>query len=375
MPSVIEKEGNEMEQAEMDTDLMVEEMPKTKAVPANVDSPKADRDTPWDGDAARKRVLAWAGGPDKENVDWAKYAKAFAWYDADNMENLGSYKLPHHDIVDGELKVVFNGVVAAKAALAGARGGVDLPDDRAKADAHIAYHLEQFGDEEKRVAIFHTEILSIEKMRGGVMPFHPDKPKKEMKPRTVYARISTTSIDRDGDVLLPSGLDLGDYRKNPIVLLNHNDAGLPIGKALSVKRDSGGVIAEVQFAERPDGHPDAVEWIPDTVFNLFQQGVIKGFSVGFIPKEMREPTDKDKRKFGDGVRNIITKWSLLEFSVVNVPANQDALVQQVAKSHKWLADAWGIDCEDCGQTGDRVESSGTTRRWKCDAGVPRLQLK
>jgi HK97 family phage prohead protease len=196
-----------------------------------------------------------------------------------------------------------------------------------------------------------------------------------MKPRTVYARISTTSIDRDGDVLMPSGLDLGDFRKNPVVLLNHNDAGLPIGKALSVKRDSEGVIAEVQFAERPEGHPDAVEWIPDTVFNLFQQGVIKAFSVGFIPKEMREPTDKDKRKFGDSVRNIITKWSLLEFSVVNVPANQDALVQQVAKNHKWLADAWGIDCKDCGQTGDRVESSGTTRRWKCDAGVPRLQLK
>ena len=368
---------------EMATSLAVVEAVEEKAVPPNVDSPMADRAMRWDGAGARSRVLAWAGGPDKENVDWEKYAKAFAWYDADNMDVLGSYKLPHHDIVDGELKVVYSGTVAAKAALAGARGGVDLPDDRAKAEAHIAYHMEQFGeedgyggdDEEKRVSVFDTEILSIEKMRGGVMPFYPDKPKKEMKPRTVYARISTTSIDRDGDVLLPSGLDLGAYRKNPIVLLNHKDGGLPIGKALSVKRDSGGVIAAVQFAERPAGLPDAVEWVPDTVFDLFQQGVLKGFSVGFIPKEMREPTEKDMRKFGDGVKNIISKWELLEFSVVNVPANEDALVVQVAKSHKWLADAWGIDCESCGQTGDLVEASGSTRRWKCDAGVPRLELK
>jgi HK97 family phage prohead protease len=188
--------------------------------------------------------------------------------------------------------------------------------------------LEADGGEQKRLALFDVTI---------------DKETKALKPRTVMARISTTSIDRDGEVLLPSGIDLKDFRKNPVVLLNHDQGGLPVGRAVSVKRSSDGIIAEVQFAERPAGHPSSVEWIPDTVFNLFQQGILKAFSVGFIPLEMREPSDKDYKKFGDDVRNIVSKWSLLEFSVVNVPANQDALVMQVAKNHKWLADAWDLD--------------------------------
>ena len=207
-------------------------------------------------------------------------------------------------------------------------------------------------NEQKRLALFDVTI---------------EKDTKAMKPRTVTAKISTTSIDRDGEVLLPSGIDLKDFRKNPVVLLNHDQGGLPVGRALSVKRQSDGIIAEVQFAERPAGHPSSVEWIPDTVFNLFQQGILKAFSVGFIPLEMREPTDKDIKKFGDDVRNVITKWSLLEFSVVNVPANQDALVMQVAKNHKWLADEWKIDS-------GQVQENTKRNRLQIGERVARLKL-
>jgi len=208
------------------------------------------------------------------------------------------------------------------------------------------------GGEQKRLALFDVTI---------------EKDTKAMKPRTVVARISTTSIDRDGEVLLPSGIDLKDFRKNPVVLLNHDQGGLPVGRALSVKRQSDGIIAEVQFAERPTGHPSSVEWIPDTIFNLFQQGILKAFSVGFIPLEMREPTDRDFKKFGDDVRNVISKWSLLEFSVVNVPSNQDSLVLQVAKNHKWLADAWHIDS-------GQMQENGKRNRLQLGGCVARLQL-
>ena len=207
--------------------------------------------------------------------------------------------------------------------------------------------------EQKRLALFDVTI---------------EKDTKALKPRTVVARISTTSIDRDGEVLLPSGIDLKDFRKNPVVLLNHDQGGLPVGRALSVKRQSDGIIAEVQFAERPAGHPSSVEWIPDTVFNLFQQGILKAFSVGFIPLEMREPSDKDLNKFGGDVRNVISKWSLLEFSVVNVPANQDALVMQVAKNHKWLADAWEIDS-------GQVQEKASKNRLQIGGCVARLKLE
>ncbi|MCK9629341.1 MAG: HK97 family phage prohead protease [Bacteroidales bacterium] len=92
-----------------------------KTIPSNL--PLADEGLAWDGDAAETRVREWAGG------DWAKYRKAFLWYDAEDAENYGAYKLPVGDIVDDELHAVWRGVAAAAAAMAGARGGVDIPDE------------------------------------------------------------------------------------------------------------------------------------------------------------------------------------------------------------------------------------------------------
>jgi HK97 family phage prohead protease len=92
-----------------------------KTIPSNL--PLADEGLAWDGDAAETRVREWAGD------DWAKYRKAFLWYDAEDAENYGAYKLPIGDIVDDELHAVWRGVAAAAAAMAGARGGVDIPDE------------------------------------------------------------------------------------------------------------------------------------------------------------------------------------------------------------------------------------------------------
>lgn len=86
------------------------------------DMPLAEVDHPWDGDAARKRVWDWADG------DFRQYRKAFLWSDAARPEQKNSYKLPIADVVDGSLKIVPRAVNAVAAVLAGARGGVDIPD-------------------------------------------------------------------------------------------------------------------------------------------------------------------------------------------------------------------------------------------------------
>lgn len=87
--------------------------------------PLAERNKPWDASAAKKRVQTWATSGDK--INFTKYRRAFLWYDAENQELLGSYKLPIGDIIDGSLKAVPRGVIAAAAALRGARGGVRIP--------------------------------------------------------------------------------------------------------------------------------------------------------------------------------------------------------------------------------------------------------
>jgi HK97 family phage prohead protease len=149
--------------------------------------------------------------------------------------------------------------------------------------------------------------------------------------RAVIARITTASVDRDGDVVLPSGADTRDFLENPVVLFGHDSSRVPVGKAVSMKRTPNDIKAKVEFAKRPDTHPDAVEWVPDTVLALFQQKVLRAFSIGFTIDDARDAGEKDLERFGKGARRIITRWKLLEFSVVPIPANQEALATAVSK--------------------------------------------
>jgi len=108
------------------------------------DLPLADQDREWDGAAAEKRVRKWADAEDEPNQ---KYRDAHVWYDSDNKDNFTAYKLLIADVVDGDLKVVPRGVMAAGGIINGARGGVDLPKgdiDRVK--SHLAKYYEKMGD-------------------------------------------------------------------------------------------------------------------------------------------------------------------------------------------------------------------------------------
>jgi hypothetical protein len=114
------------------------------AVTSFQDLPLADRDREWDGSAAEKRVRTWAGAQDEPNQ---KYRDAHVWYDADKKENFGSYKLLVADVVDGRLRAVPRGVMAAAAVMEGSRGGVDLPaKDVDRVKSHLAKYYAKMDD-------------------------------------------------------------------------------------------------------------------------------------------------------------------------------------------------------------------------------------
>src|SRR4051812_41872176 len=94
------------------------------SVSAFQDYPLADRDREWDGAAAEKRVRAWAGAEDSPN---AKYRDAHVWYDSAKKENFTAYKLLIADVVDGKIKAVPRGVMAAGNVMQGGPGGADWP--------------------------------------------------------------------------------------------------------------------------------------------------------------------------------------------------------------------------------------------------------
>lgn len=116
------------------------------AVKHQIGYDKAPEDQAWDWSAADARLRSWAGGPAKEQMDWAKYREGFAWYDPENADSFAGYKLPHHDIShDGHLVVVLRGVMSAGAAIQGSRGGVDIPEaDVDGVKAHLAKHYREF---------------------------------------------------------------------------------------------------------------------------------------------------------------------------------------------------------------------------------------
>ena len=123
---------------------------ETRTVVSYEATTKAGKEMAWEGDTAVMELRKWAskdGSGDKEQMDWTKYRRGFTWYDGADVENFGSYKLPHHRVIDGQLVVVWRGVVAAMSALNGGRGGVDIPEDeKSGCHSHLAKHYEQFDE-------------------------------------------------------------------------------------------------------------------------------------------------------------------------------------------------------------------------------------
>jgi len=115
--------------------------------------------------------------------------------------------------------------------------------------------------------------------------------------------------DRDGERISVDGLDLKNFKKNPIMMFGHNHQNLPIGTATKIAKDNKRMTFEPNFSI-------ATQFARD-VKALWDEGVLKSVSIGFIPKE-RE-------------KNVWTKSELLEISIVNVPSNPNALAMAKSK--------------------------------------------
>ncbi len=117
------------------------------------------------------------------------------------------------------------------------------------------------------------------------------------------------SEDRDGEVMNVNGLKLENYKKNPVLMFGHKHDVLPVGTAINIKIENGQLTFEPKFSEATQHSRD--------VKALWDEGVLKAVSIGFIPEEV--------------VGNMFMSAELIEISVVNVPANANALAQAKSK--------------------------------------------
>lgn len=96
-------------------------------VKASTGLPLADSGRIWDKSAALKRVRTEIGAEDAPNATFGRY---HLWFDAENAENFGAYKLPFVDIIDGRAHAVPAALRNAAARLAQTDGPTDAEKDR-----------------------------------------------------------------------------------------------------------------------------------------------------------------------------------------------------------------------------------------------------
>lgn len=140
------------------------------------------------------------------------------------------------------------------------------------------------------------------------------------KDRTIEAIVSKKVVDRDSEVLIPTGCKkrLKNFMKNPVLLWAHNPTEPPIGKWVDIKVTEDQVEGVVQFL--PEGKSKRA----DEVWAAYEFGALKAFSVGFRAWEVSDEPVLEGQK---GV--TITDWEIYEISAVPVPSNPEALVKTV----------------------------------------------
>jgi HK97 family phage prohead protease len=143
----------------------------------------------------------------------------------------------------------------------------------------------------------------------------------ESNPNIVHATVSTSDIDRHGEIIQPDAFRdaLPPFIDNPVVLPCHKhrlESGEPpvIGNVLTdnIKITKSEVDMTIEFDDDELGQKYA---------RKYRKKVMRAFSIGFIGLEGKYEEIDGKRTW------IWTKIELLEISAVAVPSNRRALLR------------------------------------------------
>ena len=136
--------------------------------------------------------------------------------------------------------------------------------------------------------------------------------------------LSTAAVDREFDSIDPQGIDFRHYQTNPVVLFQH-DHNLPIGRCVSSGVEGDKLVGVVEFYEPSIPH---FGQLADGVWHLVKDGGLSAVSIGFLTTSWEFAQEPDRyENAGTDIRGA----ELLEFSVVTIPCNREALVLDVAR--------------------------------------------
>jgi len=146
-------------------------------------------------------------------------------------------------------------------------------------------------------------------------------------------RATDDTVDRYGEVVLARGVDFSNFAKAPRLMQFHEYNMWPIGKIVAA-----GVVGEEMLMDA-EFDPAHIDEQADMILAKIDHETVNTGSIGFIPAEggIAFPSGKNSDEEKDlferypGVRRIYTKWELLEFSIVPIPANPNAVLSALQK--------------------------------------------
>jgi len=117
--------------------------------------PLADKGMSWSFSGADGNAIIDRGG-------WSLFKQVHTWFDdadGDTPETKAAYKLPHHKIVDDEVKTVWRGVTAAMSRLM--QQNTQIPDgDRRGCYNHLSRHYREFDEEPPEYGRYSDEEIA-----------------------------------------------------------------------------------------------------------------------------------------------------------------------------------------------------------------------
>lgn len=127
-------------------------------------------------------------------------------------------------------------------------------------------------------------------------------------------RITNDSLNSYGTRVLTSGMEIGQYERNPVLLYQHN-RGQVIGYVKDIKVENNEVTGELMF--------DCASELSQRCKKQFEFGSLRMVSVGI---DVLETSEAKEHLVQGQTRATITKSKLFEVSLVDIGANDDAIV-------------------------------------------------
>lgn len=133
--------------------------------------------------------------------------------------------------------------------------------------------------------------------------------------------VSDESLNTYGFRVLTEGIQLDTFKKNPVMLYNHNrawrgttDEVLPIGFWENISKEGGKLVADPKFDDSDD--------FAKKIKNKVENKTLRSCSIGF---RVLETSNSPEHLVPGQSRGTVTKCELVEISICDIPSNRNAV--------------------------------------------------